>query len=323
MEPAPELVTFMEHFLKSYVAFDADSLVDTIAKDSDSLFIGTDPNEWWSGFEAISAVVRVQFSEFQSFADRSWDIEEIVAMKEGTVGWIAARAWATIGAYRHLIRVTLVVHEQGAYWRVVQWHTSIPIRNEEAFGTELSTVLDEILAMVQFESPPVESVAKDGSVAIVFTDIVESTALMEALGEEQWLDLLGWHDRQVMQHTAVFGGSVVKGLGDGFMLAFPSPGAAAAAAAAIERAFTTGWSGVQVQIRIGIHGGSVIAEDGDFFGRTVVIAARLAGAAEGGEILVSQSLQEALGGAFAFAEARTLSFKGLAGKYAAFPLNWS
>ena len=156
----------------------------------------------------------------------------------------------------------------------------------------------------------------------MFTDIEGSTALMESLGEQAWMELLEWHDGIVRQQTAVFGGSVVKGQGDGFMLAFPAAGSAAACAAAIQRALSARWRGVRVSVRMGMHCGNARAEGGDFFGRTVVVAARLASAADGGEILVSQAVQESLAGAFRLAEAQSLSLKGLAGQHAAFPMIW-
>jgi class 3 adenylate cyclase len=218
--------------------------------------------------------------------------------------------------------MTFVVHEEGAYWRIVQWHASLGMPNEETLGFELTTDVDEILTMVQDEPAPVGALAGDGSVTIMFTDIEGSTALMESLGEQAWLELLDWHDGVVRQQMTVFGGSVVKGQGDGFMLAFPATGSAAGCAAAIQRALSVGWRGVRVPVRMGMNCGNAKAEGGDFFGRTVVVAARLANAADGGEILVSQAVQESLGGAFHLDEARSLTLKGLAGQHAAFPIIW-
>ena len=136
---------------------------------------------------------------------------------------------------------------------------------------------------VQDERPPVSALGADGSVTIMFTDIEGSTDLMESLGEKRWLELLDWDDRVVRQQTILFGGTVVKGQGDGFMLAFPATGSAAACAVAIQRAVSAGWAGVPVAMRIGMHSGNAKTEAGDFFGRTVVVAARVASAAAGGE----------------------------------------
>lgn len=219
-------------------------------------------------------------------------------------------------------RTTVVLHEEGAYWRVVQWHSSLGVSNEETLGVEMTTDVDEILSLVRNDPAPVGALAGDGSVTIMFTDIEGSTALLESLGEQAWLELLEWHDGIVRQQTAVFGGNVVKGQGDGFMLAFPATGAAAACATAIQRALRAGWAGVHVPVRIGVHCGNARAEGGDFFGRTVVVAARLASAAGGGEILVSQPVQESLGGAFSLDAPRSLALKGLAGHHSVFPLAW-
>jgi adenylate cyclase len=105
------------------------------------------------------------------------------------------------------------------------------------------------------------------------------------------------------------------------MLAFAASGAATACAVAIEHALSVGWVGVSVPVRIGIHNGNAKAESGDFFGRTVVVAARIAGAAAG-ELLVSQAVQESLAGAFALGAPRSLLLKGFIGEHNAFPVIW-
>lgn len=69
--------------------------------------------------------------------------------------------------------------------------------------------------------------------------------------------------------------------------------------------------------------GDVNAEGGDFFGRTVVMAARVAGAAGGGEIMVSKLVQEGLVGAFGLGVSRSHSLKGLTGHHAVYPVFWS
>jgi class 3 adenylate cyclase len=80
---------------------------------------------------------------------------------------------------------------------------------------------------------------------------------------------------------------------------------------------------------MGLHAGEVIAEEGDFFGKNVILAARIAGKANGGEILVSSSLKEATSGAgeesaaeLTFDEGRELELKGLAGTHRVFRAEW-
>jgi hypothetical protein len=182
MESAPELVSFLERMFRNLNALDANATVDTFSRQPGLLLIGTDPDEWWEGFEAASALWRVQFQELQSVGRFHFDIEEAVAWKEGTVGWIACRArWVSEGVAPLSYRMTVVLHEDGAYWRVVQWHSSLGASNEESFGFEMTTDVDEILTMVRDEPPPVGALAGDGSVTIMFTDIEGSTALMESL----------------------------------------------------------------------------------------------------------------------------------------------
>jgi adenylate cyclase len=192
--------------------------------------------------------------------------------------------------------------------------------NEEILGRTLTTAFDELIDLVHDEPPPISVAAADGSVTIVFTDIESSTALMESLGEDSWTSMLSWHDRLVTSQTQTFGGIVVKGLGDGFMLAFPSPGAATACAIAIQHALVPGWNGIPIPVRIGLHCGNAREESGDFFGRTVIIAARVASAASGREILISQEVQQLLGGAFPLGEPENLRLKGLSGTYSLFPV---
>lgn len=251
------------------------------------------------------------------------DIDEIVAWKEGTVGWISMRGRETFGQSEpQKIRMTFIVHEDGAFWRIVHHQMSVTVSNEEFVGLELTTAVDDLLLLVQDLAPPTAGMSSDGSVTIMFTDLEGSTALMESLGEESWLELLEWHDSIVKQQTAVFGGTVVKGQGDGFMLAFAAAGSAAACAIAMQRSLSEGWAGVPVPTRIGLHTGNAKAQGGDFFGRTVVVAARISSMAGGGEILLSQEIQENLNGAFPLEGPRALSLKGLSGNYTVFELAW-
>jgi adenylate cyclase len=322
MEPAPELVLFTERWMPSWFA-DFDQFVEVISHHSGTRFIGPDPNEWWEGFEKISVIGRAQFGEMATLGDARVVAHEIVAWKEGTVGWIAVSCSVSLGEMiDEEARLTIVVHEEGAYWKIVHVQLAFTVPNEEAVGLELTTTLDELLLLVQDVAPPAAGMSADGSVTIMFTDLEGSTALIDTLGEERWLDLLEWHDSIVKQKTALFGGTVVKGQGDGFMLAFPAAGSAAACAGAIQRTLGDGWSGVRVPARIGLHTGNAKAEGGDFFGRTVVVAARVSGAAGGGEILVSQATQEGLDGAFPLGGPRSIALKGLSGPYTVFDLMW-
>ncbi|MFY9782786.1 MAG: adenylate/guanylate cyclase domain-containing protein [Acidimicrobiales bacterium] len=325
MEPAPELVPFTERIIRSFLAGDTSAVIDAIADQPGSILIGTDDEEWYEGFETVAAYLQVYFAETESSDGNMFEdfaMDKILAWKEGSVGWIAAHCRASTNLGEFSGRFSFVVHEEGAHWRIVHWHTSIAVTNEAIWGRTLTTSVDELLALVKDYESPTGAMAHDGTVAIMFTDVVGSTALMEEIGEEKWIEILDWQSDIVRHQTAVFGGTVVKGQGDGFMLAFPAIGSAAACAVALQRALRGGANGVSLQTRMGIHCGNAKAEGGDFFGRTVVFAARLSSEANGGEILISQSAQEDLGGAFSLGESRTLSLKGLAGDHPASLLLW-
>jgi class 3 adenylate cyclase len=119
----------------------------------------------------------------------------------------------------------------------------------------------------------------------------------------------------------------VKNQGDGFMLVFPDPVEALHCAVEVQRAFAERAAAApeeQVRVRMGLHTGEAIAEEGDFFGRNVILAARIAAQAGGGEILVSETLREHADGedGLSFDGGRELELKGLAGTHRVFRAEW-
>ena len=298
MEPAPELVPFTERIIRSFLADDTNAVIDAIADHPGSVLIGSDDEEWYEGFDTVAAYLRAYFAEDRASGGTLFErfsLDNVLAWKEGSVGWVAAHIRAsTPHSGEFSARFSFVVHEEGAHWRIVHWHASVAVTNEAVWGRTITTSVEDLLAWVKDYESPTGAMAEDGTVAIMFTDVVGSTALLEELGEQKWIEVLAQHSEIVRQQTAVFGGTVVKSQGDGFMLAFPAIGSGAACAVALQRALQTGADGVALQVRVGMHCGNAKVEGGDFFGRTVVFAARLSGEAKGGEILISQSAQEDL-----------------------------
>jgi class 3 adenylate cyclase len=121
----------------------------------------------------------------------------------------------------------------------------------------------------------------------VFTDIVDSTKLLEALGAEKWQKLLKWHDKLLRERIEQVGGEVIKQTGDGYFAAFGSPAAALDAAIAIQRALDE--EPIAPDVRIGVHSGKAIHTEDDYTGQGVNMAARIGALAGGGEILVSSA----------------------------------
>jgi adenylate cyclase len=121
--------------------------------------------------------------------------------------------------------------------------------------------------------------------AIAFLDLTGYTALTEEAGDEAAAELATGLATVVQEAAQAHGGRAVKWLGDGVMLHFADPGGAVLSSLdLVERTETF----VSVPARVGINAGSVVVQEGDYFGRTVNIAARIADYARPREVLVSE-----------------------------------
>ena len=147
----------------------------------------------------------------------------------------------------------------------------------------------------------------------MFTDIVKSTDLTEAMGDEAWEDVLRWHDETLRSCLAKHAGEEVKHGGDGFFVAFDAPAGAIECAVAIQRTLADHRreQGFAPQVRIGLHTAAATLRGRDYTGKGVNQAARIGALADGGEILASQETLTAEPTRFALAEARSVSLKGI------------
>ena len=167
----------------------------------------------------------------------------------------------------------------------------------------------------------VESWRRSRRLAVVFTDIVDSTRLLEEMGERDWYELLTEHNEIVRSVTEAFGGTEVDNPGDGFLLTFPDTGQAVLAALETQRRLA---DLAAFAVRVGIHAGDVIQRGSNIYGREVHFAARIAAAARGGEVLVSGDIREELAaaGRFQFGPARAATLKGFEGEHTVVPVRW-
>jgi class 3 adenylate cyclase len=197
----------------------------------------------------------------------------------------------------------------------------------QGIRTALKSSVQSIAAWAQTEHPDLRrAAAPDGTVTILFSDIEESTVLNGKLGDQRWLEMLRAHNAVVRQQVQAHGGYEVKSQGDGFMVAFSSARRALECAIAIQRAFTSEWNGhaEPLRVRIGLHSGEALKEGNDFYGRNVILAARIAGEADGGEILAS-SVVKALAESstdIEFQDERDVELKGLAGTQCVYRVRW-
>ncbi len=156
----------------------------------------------------------------------------------------------------------------------------------------------------------------------MFTDIVQSTQMLELLGDEAWQDLLRWHDDTLRAAFAAHEGSEITATGDGFFVGFDSPDTALACAVAIQRTLADHRKrhGFAPRVRIGIHASGATQVGRNFQGRGVHEAARIAALAEGGEILASQGTVS--GSRHAHSEPRTVQLKGLSDRIEVVSVDW-
>jgi len=147
--------------------------------------------------------------------------------------------------------------------------------------------------------------------AMCFLDITGYTRLTEERGDAAAADLAGRLAGLVRRSSVEHGGRPVKWLGDGVMFYFREP--AAAVLAAVEMTEVVESQGLP-PAHVGIHAGPVVFQEGDYFGRTVNLASRIADYASPGEVLVSQEVVDAAdGGPVTFTEIGPVELKGVSG----------
>jgi class 3 adenylate cyclase len=189
------------------------------------------------------------------------------------------------------------------------------------------SAIDRMLSWVEEERPNLErATAPDGTVTILFTDIEDSTALNERLGDQRWLEVLRAHNAIVRDCIREHRGYEVKSQGDGFMIAYPSAIEGLHCAIEMQRHLADAPGLAEpLQLRIGLHTGEAIREGGDFLGRSVTLAARLGAQADGGEILTSSVVRELASGAaeIRFDDAGSVELKGLRGSEHVYRVDWS
>src|SRR5205085_8014592 len=130
-----------------------------------------------------------------------------------------------------------------------------------------------------------------GTVTFLFSDIAGSTRLLHTLGREPYARVLMEHHRLLRGVWETRRGYEVDTEGDAFFVAFAQPSDALGAAAEVQRALAQAeWpEGHALRVRIGIHRGGASLHEGNYVGVAVHRAARIAAAAHGGQVLVSEA----------------------------------
>ena len=314
---SPEIESVTRRVLAAFETGDMAAMANLVSTDPSLRVLGFAVDEWWAGPEEFLTIRQTQISEIPALHIQ---IERVDAFEDGAFGWAAIATTVITSETKTPMKHSAVLRLEAGVWRVILWTNSVPVPNSQIFGVELTTTLDDLVASVLNEQSPLSSTAPEGTLTLVFTDIVDSTGLAESLGDAAWAELIRRHESTIRQVTASQGGTVVKLLGDGSMLAFESARAAVRAAVDIQRASVHGDFGV----RIGVHTGEVIRTAGDLLGLTVNKAARVAAAAGSGGIMISSTTRDLVGSleGIRMGEPMIVALKGLSDTHQIVPIEW-
>jgi len=178
---------------------------------------------------------------------------------------------------------------------------------------------EELLAATDRHGRPAERSRR----TFLFTDVVGSTALIGAIGDDAWNDLRRWHDEALRACFARHGGEEVDHPGDGFFVAFPDPGTAIACATEIQGRLAEHrrLHGFAPQVRIGVHADEALGARGQYTGMGVHRAARIGALADGGQILASAETVEGLPDV-TVSDLRSVPLKGIAEPVRVVTIDW-
>jgi class 3 adenylate cyclase len=235
----------------------------------------------------------------------------------------SARLWKEVGAPYESARARVGIAE--AHRAAGQDSSALlELRGARSTFERLGARLDVRRAMEEeaaLEGPRARAAPRETKV-FMFTDIVKSTDLVGAIGDEAWGHLVRWHNDRVASLVATYGGDVVQTTGDGFFVTFDDPKAAIDCAAMIQRALDDHRRehGFSPRVRIGLHQADATREGANWSGMGVHAAARIGALADGEEILAS--IETAQGAGFELSEPRSVSLKGIAQPVDVVAISW-
>ena len=179
---------------------------------------------------------------------------------------------------------------------------------------------DAAAAKRLLEEPDVEAIVAQRT--LLFSDIVGSTQLVEAIGDQAWNDLVAWLDGALRQCFTIHHGEEVDHAGDGFFVAFPDSKSAVECAIAMQRMLAEHRRshGFAPRIRIGVHATSASQSGGRYRGRGVHEASRIVSLAGPDEILASRAT---VPDGFAVAESREVQVKGISKTLEVLRIDWT
>lgn len=316
--PSPELVAIVGRWNEAVRTCDRATIENLLSGDDALRYIGSDLNEFWSG-DVLRRGLADHFAEVPDFHYVGGKTE---AFENGQTGWAVWRGQIHISSTDVLsdYRISFVFALEHGSWKVVQMHLSNPTPNIDKLGIE-HAALDALVAAAQ-QGP--FRLGREGMATVMFTDVVDSSAHADLMGDRRWLSRIDTHFQNVTGIVEAAGGTLVKSLGDGTMATFTSTRSALCAAIDIQRAAQADTTAPEMRLRIGMHTGDVIENKGDFFGTVVNKAARITAAAAPDEIRVSDATKIMLGrhDTLTFDDPQDITLKGLEGFHRLYRLQY-
>lgn len=224
-------------------------------------------------------------------------------------------------------------HENGRVGRVVQAAGAVAPILEDAvrkrpsrlgkLGLKSAHLLAGLASDDVGSNRKLAAIANGSTVGIVFIDVADFTRFTAEHGDDVALERLSTLEDLIAGAIRSCRGEIVKRLGDGFLLAFPSASQAIRGALAVETAVKRrAERGFDLRLRIAVHAGEPLVEQDDLLGHDVNLTARLLDHVKPGRTLVSEAAKELAGNRLRtvhFHKAKTFKIRGLAGKVTAHP----
>lgn len=317
INPSPELAAIVNRWNEAIRLKDTVSIENLLSASEHLRYVGTAEGEFWGG-DLLRRGIGDHFKEVPDFHYRDAKVE---AFESGQLGWALWTGYIYFPGTDVLsdYRISFVFSLEHGLWKIVQIHISNPVPNFEKLGVE-HAALDRLVQAAQSGQL---GLGTEGMATVMFTDVADSSALADMLGDRVWTKCIDTHFAQVGQIVEDAGGTLVKSLGDGTMSTFTSTRAALTAASHIQKRALTDTAEPVLRLRIGLHTGEVIENKGDFFGTVVNKAARINATAAPDEIRLSDATLMMLGRAadFDIGDPIEVPLKGLDGLHKIYRLS--
>src|SRR5690606_15036171 len=264
-------------------------------------FIQTIEASWGTG-ETVK-IFAPEMADDPAFRDWWARFERLGASPQAVIDLTRMNVEIDIRPILPSIRVpTLIVHRSGDTRVNVEagryfakhipgaTYVELPGRDHVAWAGDTDAAID---AIERFLTGSVATAERDRVLAtVMFTDIVESTRRVAALGARDWRLLLDRHRALARQQFGRYRGRGVQSTGDGFLVTFDGPARAIRCADAVRTAVRP----LGLDLRIGVHTGEIVVAGDEISGIAVHLAARVAAAAKAGEVLVSSTVKDLVAG---------------------------